>query len=118
MIPSWFLSMWISNSATAAMMMTIVHAVISQLKESDNRLVSDESAESVECRDSVADESVESKERSDSVASAPEHMSQSNKWDETAKALCLSIAYAATCGGIATLTGTAPNLIMTENLNR
>ena len=38
MIPSWFLSMWISNSATAAMMVTIALAVISQLEESEKQL--------------------------------------------------------------------------------
>ena len=35
MIPTWFLSMWISNTATTAMMIAIVQAVINQLKSDD-----------------------------------------------------------------------------------
>lgn len=32
MLPTWFLSMWISNTAAAAMMIPIVSAVTSQVK--------------------------------------------------------------------------------------
>ena len=33
MAPTWFLSMWISNTATAAMMMPIILEVIEKLKD-------------------------------------------------------------------------------------
>lgn len=33
MLPTWFLSMWVSNTATTAMMIPIVGAVMEQLKE-------------------------------------------------------------------------------------
>ena len=33
MVPTWFLSMWISNTATTAMMLPIMEAVLEQLKE-------------------------------------------------------------------------------------
>ena len=35
MIPTWFLSMWISNTATTAMMIAIVQAVINQQEMGD-----------------------------------------------------------------------------------
>ena len=33
MIPTWFLSMWISNSATTVMMVSILNCVIEKLRE-------------------------------------------------------------------------------------
>jgi len=33
MLPTWFLSMWISNTATTAMMIPIANAVLMQLKQ-------------------------------------------------------------------------------------
>ena len=37
MLPTWFLSMWVSNTATTAMMIPIVGAVMTQLKEVKSR---------------------------------------------------------------------------------
>mgnify|MGYP003691627771 CR=1 FL=1 len=37
MLPTWFLSMWISNTATTAMMIPIANAVLVQLKETKDR---------------------------------------------------------------------------------
>lgn len=37
MLPTWFLSMWISNTATTAMMIPIANAVLVQLKETRDK---------------------------------------------------------------------------------
>ena len=42
MLPTWFLSMWISNTATTAMMMPIAMEVIEKLKEANNRKADEE----------------------------------------------------------------------------
>ena len=74
MVATAFLSMWISNTATAVMMLPIGLAIIKQLEDNP---------------DTVEDE---------------------NK--TFGKALMLAIAYSASIGGVATLIGTPPNLVL------
>ena len=74
MIATAGLSMWISNTATAVMMLPIGMAIIAQLR--DNPRV------------------------------------DSNENEVFGKALMLSIAYSASIGGMATLVGTPPNLVL------
>ena len=74
MVATAFLSMWISNTATAVMMLPIAMAIVDQLKDN------------------------------------PDTIENENKI--FGKALMLGIAYSASIGGISTLIGTPPNLIL------
>lgn len=87
MVATAFLSMWISNTATAMMMLPIGLAVIGQLRE----MVSDPGPEA-------------------------EHVAEEAQ--RFATALMLSIAYAASIGGVATLIGTPPNAILAGVVER
>ena len=87
MLPTMFLSMWISNTATTAMMVPIVKAVMEELNE-ENKLKRIEEDEEVE----------EGKDFKPAI-----------KEDENKRKITimiyLSIAYAANTGGTGTLTG-------------
>lgn len=79
MVATGFLSMWISNTATAVMMLPIGMAIISQLKETKTDQKESESF---------------------------------------AKALMLGIGYSASIGGMATLIGTPPNIVLASILEK
>uniref|UniRef100_A0A8C5U2F4 Solute carrier family 13 member 3 n=1 Tax=Malurus cyaneus samueli TaxID=2593467 RepID=A0A8C5U2F4_9PASS len=90
MLTTSFLSMWLSNTASTAMMLPIANAILKSRaveKEISNDVLSD---------------------------LKKEEEYKTNIW----KGFLISIPYAASIGGTATLTGTAPNLILLGQLKR
>lgn len=84
MLSTWFLSMWISNSATTALMMPVVEAIFEVFKKYFG---------------SQDDQNIENGMKIAVIPSA------------ITKGLSLSIATAANLGGLVTLSGTPPNLV-------
>ena len=137
MFAAWFLSMWISNTATTTMMMPMVEAVLQELKKTDKG-GNDEKGRNHENKSFTNDDQLhleaakhsENKSIShiDMNAADQDHNSISEKEDIsddtgvskeysiTKVALMICVPFGASMGGVATLTGSDTNLILSGTL--
>jgi len=130
MFTTFFLSMWISNTATTAMMLPIVEAVFKELQSSNaddddsEKLQESETSSTIKMQitsfnDNEAYESDKEEQKGNDLKEVSVEITDTKKsgeqklrLNEFVKGISISIPYSSSIGGTVTLTGTAPNLVL------
>ncbi|KAM4650136.1 Na(+)/dicarboxylate cotransporter 3 [Amazona ochrocephala] len=132
MLTTSFLSMWLSNTASTAMMLPIANAILKSLfgEKNTSKDMNRENEENqaslhqnklytvpTEMQFLASTEDKDLTEEKEVTSDAPSDLKKEEEYKTNIwKGFLISIPYAASIGGTATLTGTAPNLILLGQL--
>ncbi|CAH8624208.1 unnamed protein product [Schistosoma mattheei] len=121
MLPSWFLSMWMSNTATTAMMITILDPLLTDLMKVDEADEEEHNDSNESTLSSVKPEIGNGQDsqvsntncvQNDNPVATSKVSNEQSKLKRMSIGFSLSIAYASSIGGVATIIGTPPNSIL------
>ncbi|PAA79150.1 hypothetical protein BOX15_Mlig006849g2 [Macrostomum lignano] len=128
MLPSWLMSMWMSNTGTTILMFPFVMAAIAETEKATEQLQDAPDRESLaldqrekhptatDCEGAAAEPPRPCEDGLDSnTVGKTRHKTHTRSH---AVCYCLSVAYACNVGGVATLIGTGTNLVLVGQLQQ
>ncbi|KAM7536789.1 hypothetical protein Aperf_G00000086144 [Anoplocephala perfoliata] len=113
MLPTWFLSMWMSNAAATVMTLTIAEAMIDKLQALRSNIEEGKNDE----EETENEKGILGKQIVDDAYDDFSEVEVANDSDYDLKKLAcafsLGVAYSSSCGGMGTVIGTPTNVVLT-----